>query len=382
MATLSERAIPFYYALRPDRAGDDLARSWSHGLTARNRLDQIFSHQFVDAADHPLARRLDDHDFYRVEGCVGKGLGEAMRELIAQKRTLGLTFAIEPVFIGLSVRDDLDSAALEAEARLRAQQALTKLVLCRMGDLDVIFLTLMAALFQYLVTIIRLLARANTSTVGGLTVLTAAPPTPTPPGPLVLQPPGRFSPLVGTLTEVKTTRRANETLLLEVRPTVYVKGTITEKVTTNRRADDIRRQAVPGHQGRQLDGQPVRPHARVVRHVQPVEAEIVAQRLYPAVSLLDKSEELLETVKARSLADFDFAQFEHRYDGFVQAYEAYLARPRLTVEPPAVVDLDRVLRRTTAPSRRPAPSRCSAAWSTSCASACRPSSMPCSCPRT
>ena len=44
VATLSERAIPFYYALRPDRAGDDLARSWSHGLTARNRLDQIFSH--------------------------------------------------------------------------------------------------------------------------------------------------------------------------------------------------------------------------------------------------------------------------------------------------------------------------------------------------
>ncbi|HEX9659425.1 MAG TPA: carboxypeptidase-like regulatory domain-containing protein, partial [Rhodothermales bacterium] len=46
--------------------------------------------------------------------------------------------------------------------------------------------------------------------------------------------------------------------------------------------------------------------------------------IYPAVSLLDKTEELVEVVSASSIADFDFQAFDVKYRGFTQAFDNYL----------------------------------------------------------
>src|SRR5690606_10295191 len=144
----------FYYALQEDPTTDDLVRNWSFAATTRNRLDQVYAHAFIDPADHPLANRMGDHRFYRVEGAIGKGLGAALRSILQEKRTLGLSFGVEPVYVGLAVPGDERSEALDRQAQEAARQVLAKMFVCRMRDLDVVFLIMMATLFQYLVAII------------------------------------------------------------------------------------------------------------------------------------------------------------------------------------------------------------------------------------
>ncbi len=112
--TLSEKAIPFYYAFKKN---DDLHRNWSFDTTIKNWLEQIYSHQFTSKTNHPLLLKLEGHNFYRIEGIVGKSLGEAMRQLLTQKRQLGLSFGIVPVFLGISVKDDLSSLALDKQVQ-------------------------------------------------------------------------------------------------------------------------------------------------------------------------------------------------------------------------------------------------------------------------
>jgi hypothetical protein len=57
-------------------------------------------------------------------------------------------------------------------------------------------------------------------------------------------------------------------------------------------------------------------------------AEELAGKIYPAVSLLDKTEELIEIVSAPSIADFDFQAFDQRYKGFTQAFDSYIETAR------------------------------------------------------
>ncbi|MDZ7581810.1 MAG: hypothetical protein U5R30_14770 [Deltaproteobacteria bacterium] len=159
---LSEKAIPFYYAFKKN---DDLHRNWSFDTTIKNWLEQIYSHQFTSKTNHPLLLKLEGHNFYRIEGIVGKSLGETMRQLLTQKRQLGLSFAVEPVYLGLSVKDDLSSLALDKQVQERVKQAIYKLLICRFDDLDVIFLILMMTLFFFLFVILKLLAALGTRAV-------------------------------------------------------------------------------------------------------------------------------------------------------------------------------------------------------------------------
>lgn len=341
--TLSEQAIPFYYALLVDKAKDDLARNWSFDKTVRNRLDRLFSYQYTAAADHPLRYRLDDHDFYRIEGCAGKGLGQVMAALREQKRELGLSFAVEPVFLGLATGNDVESVVLDKDAQARAMQALVKLLVCRMRDLDVLFLILMAAMFQYVLTIIARLAAANTSRLGGLAIATQ---------PSRSTRVGREGGLTGDLLGVGISpkraqlfRRSSETLLRQLRPQRYEKGVITAKAVTS---DDAKASVGKLYMDIKDPDSSANLFDRTLEFVkglgQAANIEVVTQRIYPAVSLLDKSEALVEVLRAPSLAGFDFAEFESRYDGFVQAYEAYLDRPKSDQpEEAEIVELDKTL---------------------------------------
>ncbi len=342
---LSDKAIPFYYTFN---AGDDLHRTWSFHKTITNEMQRIYSHQLTDPADHPLEYRMEDHNFYRVEGTVGKGLGQAMTELLRQKRELGLSFGIEPVFIGLRVGTDELTTSLNQQAQTRAQQALLKLLLCRMRDLDVAFLLLMGFIFYYLYSLLLILRRANTRAIAG--VASAAPAATATAvgasigavaGPVIGAagtPIGAVAgPLIGAVVRPRVQVVAADSTLQQIRVATYEKGLLSSGLTQDLAPDqsiarlytDIKRQ-----EGTTRLFEQARAFATQLDPT--ANPDVVAQRIYPYLSLLDATEELVQTVRAPSLADFDFATFSTRYDGFVQTFDAYrgvMERPGTDLTP-------------------------------------------------
>jgi hypothetical protein len=318
---LSDKAIPFYYSFQPN---DDLHRNWSFEQTIMNRLARVFSYQFINQVNHPLKYRLDDQNFYRVEGLVGKSLAETIANLAKQKQQLGLSFAIEPVYVGLTMGDDVFSKTLDRESLLRARQAILKLLFCRFRDLDIIFLLLMAFLFYYLYAIIALLSRANTLTLAGVRP-SGPPPTGGGPGSII----GRLQPKL----RVRVPTGLTDTVLRELRLKDYEKGSVTAKLNVETRPETsvgkfyIGLKEIPGSVN--LFDKTL----QAARQLNPdINQEVVTRRLYPFVSLLDKSEDLVESVSKAALADFDFQQFEARYEGFVHAFEAYQLQAETVVE--------------------------------------------------
>lgn len=151
---LGDRAIPAFLPFA-DPAGDLLA-NWSaskardltlSGVTAWQRTPDVLS-------SHPLRLRRDGDDFLRIEGHVGKPLGSVLADLYDQRQKLGLSFAVDPVFIGPDNADD-------DQAPQRALAAMAKLLLCRLRDLDVIFLMLMAGLIAFLIWLVQRLGQIN-----------------------------------------------------------------------------------------------------------------------------------------------------------------------------------------------------------------------------
>lgn len=57
-----------------------------------------------------------------------------------------------------------------------------------------------------------------------------------------------------------------------------------------------------------------------------VDPNLAAQKIYPTVSLLDKTEELIEVASVGSLAELDTEKFSRKYDGFVNAYQDYVEK--------------------------------------------------------
>jgi len=324
---LSEQALPFYYNVK---TGDDLHRNWSFGKTVKSRLDRVFSHQFVEPDNHPLTYKLGDHNFYRVEGILGKPLGQVMQELTRQKKELGLSFAIEPVFVSMTEKSDLSSQVLNKEAQERAQKALLTLLLCRMRDLDVIFLVLIAALFYYLLSIVSLLSKMNTKqlahTPASTNVVIAARRAAPEARPVNVATPSAGRTInVSTSRIFKVERKVSEAILKQIRPVPYKKGTVTAKVTTG---TDPKKSI--GSLYAQLKDAPTTENlfdrtVQFSKTLDPaVDPNIAVQRIYPTVSLLDKTEELIEVSSASSLAELDTEKFSRKYDGFVNAYQHYV----------------------------------------------------------
>ena len=154
---LSQKAIPYYYAMQ---RLDDLHRNWHPSATRCGKLNQVHGYSISPNNPHPLKLVPQEHDFYRIEGILGKPLGTVMNELVVQQRELGLTFGIEPVFLPV---EQITSDAQRADylALLLRDQTLLRLFKCRTSDMDMIFLVLMAVLFQLLLALLYLAARVG-----------------------------------------------------------------------------------------------------------------------------------------------------------------------------------------------------------------------------
>ena len=156
---LSGKAIPYYLELNP---ADDLHRNWNPEFTRKGKLPLVPGYDVSSSNPHPLMRVPLEHDFYRVEGVSGKPLGQLIAELRLQKQQLGLSFAIEPVFIPVQAGNNQFSKA-SLLALLLKDRTLLRLFKCKLGDMDVIFLLLLAVVFQLLLTLVYLLARLRPS---------------------------------------------------------------------------------------------------------------------------------------------------------------------------------------------------------------------------
>ncbi len=328
-AGLSEKSIPFYYAFKEN---DDLHRNWSFGRTIKNWLEQVYAHQFTSNANHPLLLKLEDQNFYRIEGIVGKSLGNVMRQLLTQKKELGLSFAVEPVYLGLSVKDDHSSVTLDKQTQQRLQRALFKLLLCRFRDLDVIFLILMMTLFFFLYVIISRLAalgarsvatlpkravlsRTTRSTAGATTAADS----------VILRPE-----LLKAKIAVDKTRA--DTLLFEIRQKTYTKGQVTKKVRPQKGDEEsigaAYEKIIKSGAGEENLFDRTLKYAKTLNI--DAKAEDIANNLYPTISIIDKSEQLMRDVSSASIAELDMQTFQEKYDAFEVAYDEYLSHAATT----------------------------------------------------
>lgn len=318
-APLGERAIPFHY--RFERTGD-LFRNWSWRKARANLLGTVFSYQFMSEEPHPLEMRRDDQDFIRVEGVVGKPLGTAMTELIRQKRELGLSFAIDPVLIGLGEGDEESS-----ELAFRATQ---QLLLCRVRDLDALFRMLMSALFAFMVWIVRAVGRLDA------TKATRKPAEPAP----AESPAGAFvgvtmQPAMSILRVDPEVRFASEFMLHRARIAREIGS--DEVVSLIHEADPeqpLERVAVGSLFARAHDASVggelidrVRAAARDLDVA--TDEETISGTIYPAVALVARAEEMMKVTSAASLTEFDEESFNTAMRGFADAYEQYAARAEL-----------------------------------------------------
>lgn len=349
---LSGKAIPFYYSLVANSEKDALARNWSYSKTTRNHLDRLFAYPYISERNHPLFNRHDAHNFYRVEGMVGKGLGTVMRNLATQKRTKGLAFAVQPVYLEFAVQARRLDSERELVSRNRVEQTLRPLALCRLRELDAIFLGIMQALFEYVSGIIAVLARLDTSVVGG----------DRPAGGegngngngngggiVGVRPffPGRFiDPNLLTTTALnisgglRLARRSRASTINEFRPIIYTPGLLTSRNTTS----EDPKTSVGALFGEMLSVSITRDLIDRLDVVIPgldlgVPDREAARRLYPIVSLLEKSEELTGVLTAASLAEFNFAEFEKRYDSFALAFQKLIAAATEEEDPQATLRL-------------------------------------------
>jgi hypothetical protein len=319
-APLGERAIPAHYRFEPL---GDLFRNWSWRRARVGLLATISAYALTPdgAAGHPLLLRRDEADFLRIEGVVGQPLGTAMARIIALKRELGLSFAIEPVFVAHGQEPQLD-----AEAQARAREALQRLLLCRMRDLDVIFLILMAGLFAFLVWLVQALARLDATRATRRAI----------------RGPDEFA------TEAVARRGAFTAIRLDRAAEKRLHAT-SERTLANLRLrrdfrDDLVKEVVRAEDEKPLEpvavgaifervrdpaaGGELIERVRVAVRDLPTDEdpEQLAQAVYPAIALMARTEDLMAAAGASSIAEFDAERFTTAVAGFTEAYDTYAAR--------------------------------------------------------
>ncbi|VVN49414.1 hypothetical protein [Pseudomonas fluorescens] len=323
-APLGERAIPFYYRFD---AGSDLFVNWSWRKARTNRFDAIHSWQFSASANpHPLLLRQDEQDFIRIEGVLGKPLGSTMAELIREKRRLGLSFSLQPVWVALS-----DDPRQNDAARQRALAAIQQLLVCRMRDLDVIFLTIMAAIFAFMVWLVQVLGRLDA------TKATKRTPSVTAPSPatgavggrvlnanlavLNLEPQEQRKVRLISDQVLSTARNqkifANDTVKVLAQSAVAEQPLQTVAVASV--YDKVRDKAIGGELFERV---------RAASDTLGVagDKEELSKAIYPAVALMARAEDMMKVASADSLADFDDEAFDTALRGFTDAYVNYAAQ--------------------------------------------------------
>jgi hypothetical protein len=316
---LSEKAIPFYYAQLNDPTNDDLVLNWSYDKTVSQQLSQVYSYIYTADNQHPLLDRLVYQDFLRVEGLIGKPLGQALRSLQAERKRLGLAFAISPVYFGFNLPGENDPRLLELDnlARQEAGQALRRWFECHLDDINLFYKVQMGSLYYYLHTLVNTISKMNTIRLIGTGGAGRVPPVTPPVSPPVIARPS-------LRLDVKLDRLAAETSFTELQKGVYKKGSLTAKLASSRDPKEsfgsLYISTKPGASSVSLFDR----FSDIARGFDPaIDPDLIKNRLYPLISLLDRTEELVQVVSASSVTDFNFEQFEARYQAYIEAFDNY-----------------------------------------------------------
>jgi hypothetical protein len=328
-APLGARAIPFYYSFAE---GGDLHHNWwwQRRRTNSDRLVGAISSYVVNSGGNAFDRRQGDEDFIRVEGLVGKPLGTAMAELIRQRRDRGVAFSVEPVWIGWGAGDE--------RSREAAAAAMNGLLRCRLNEIDIVFRAAMGALFDFALWVVRALGSLEAMQT------TARPVRPNP------DKAGNFAGMVnehGTIdpdtwsrfhaatkrplidvSEAREISRSGEhlrTLIATnaVRPKALMTEVFGQQAGLTLKSGTVA--AIFAHTAERDAGGNLFDRVRAAaRKIGPAAmSDETVDRVYPAVSLMARAEELMRVTSATSLADLDEAALGTALRGFAVAYEDY-----------------------------------------------------------
>jgi len=303
---LSRRALPFYYDFVP---GDDLHRNWSYDLTTAGLLGEVPAYSLLAGSTHPHLERRDGQDFCRVEGIVGNSLRTVVAELAILKRRLGLTFAVQPVYLGLGSEKDEKIAEYDARARSLAAAAMKPYLSCRLGELNVLFLGLMSSLYRQLERALKLLVNLPSEDVAGKDETDD-------------QPGVKWAGFIVGKRRFAGSAAEELTKPGVARSGRYVPGTLTKELTESeepkRSVGALYQSIASADTGDLFD--------RYQSEAAALELDDDTDQppLYQAVSLIDKIEGVLGQSTAGSLSEFDSDSFTVRYAAMKDAYAAYL----------------------------------------------------------
>ncbi len=330
-ASLSEKSIPYYFKFNSE---DDFHKSWSYEKTTKNRLNKVASHKLINSSDHPLRFQSDSDDFYRVEGILGKGLGHCLEEILTLKNTLGLSFGVEPVFLPFQdLSDAAENRVLEVSMR-KAEKTLTSLFLCKLKDIDVAFMLIMGVLFDGLTKLLETIKEVKPKTLVATEIsrkpefhvfkpiaFSAVPQTTKPITP---------QPRVGRATNVFTGGTTKESVLMSRKlskwnVTSYSKGTYIKNIAGKGTPDSSAGNLYVSVINKKGTGSFEDKFKKVIREVDfgAANKSLVEERLRKTLVLMDKTEELIETIHVPSVAEFDFDEFRERHESFKIAFEEY-----------------------------------------------------------
>lgn len=328
-APLGQRAIPFFY--RFEQTGD-LFGNWSWSKARSHLLSTIHSHQFMpdDLIKHPLQLSQDSTDFLRIEGIVGKPLGTAMATLMKQRRELGVSFAIEPVYFTYKS----DGKGLSKEEIARGMLAMQRLLMCKLRDLDVIFLIVMSAIFAFMVWLVQRLGKLDATKTTKKPAASATATTTTETEAVAVEMLDirnlRMMRAINLdIGEEKALNKASEKTLIEFRNGVIPRADLVKVVARKANKDiELENVAVAKIYSRTRDsaaGGELLDRVRVATAELnlPGDKEANTQAVYPSIALMARAEEVMAVASAPSIAHFDADGFDTAMRGFAAAYETY-----------------------------------------------------------
>ncbi len=319
-APLGERAIPFYYRFEPD---GDLFTNWSWRKARSLRFGDIHSSRFNYMANaHPLLLRQDDQDFIRIEGTLGKPLGSAMVTLIREKRRLGQSFSIQPVWLPLRRGERATQARAQALAAMRA------LLLCSLPGLELAFRAAMSGTFHSMAQLVERVGGldATRTTRPGATKIAPTPAaTSAAKSTIELLQPGQLKKRMALRDEVLNMARSSQTLQA---------GTVKMLAQNAAGEHTLAPLAIASIFDTVRDkagGSELFDRVRAVSATLDVEGDKdqLSQAIYPSIALMARAEDLMKAASASSLAEFDSEAFDGALRQFADAHANYLARAEL-----------------------------------------------------
>ncbi len=100
---LSKRAIPYYYNVND--AGNELYKAWNyykttHGNGANNLSYNADLYSSNDAVINPLQYDIEQYNFFRIEGHIGKNYTDVLNNIVSQVQNFNLPFDVVAIQAG------------------------------------------------------------------------------------------------------------------------------------------------------------------------------------------------------------------------------------------------------------------------------------------